>query len=97
MKHFKFTNYDLTVNVTIKTDLIGSGQNFTILAIVGADDSIGANNDNKAILAAFKQLPSNLSTFIQFAEDNGLALTVSESNGDGSTTLVDVQDSSASF
>lgn len=92
MKDFIFTRNDTDTRVTFRTDCIGDNQNFTIMEIRGLDPLDLSNSiEEKALAAAFKQLPTNLATFIEFAEDNGLQLV--SNDGDTKTIIVDFEDS----
>lgn len=89
MKDLKFTNDSGNVNVVYRVDLMNSsGQNFTVYSITGLDESVTASDQEKAILGGFKRLPYNLGQFQQFAEDYGLTLTISDTDGSHSQDLV---------
>ena len=61
------------IRVSFKTDLISeTQQNFTVMEVSGLDTV----EEKKQFL--FQQLPSNLPTFKQFAEDNNLELEVDD-------------------
>lgn len=73
MKILRFYNEDLSVDVQYKTDLINdNATNFTVLEVSGLDEA----EIEKGI--DFKLLEYNLYQFIEFAQDNELALSTQD-------------------
>lgn len=71
MRILRLYTEDLSVDVQYKTDLITETQdNFTVMSIEGLDDA------EKELGIDFKQLPYNINIFKEFAENNGLGLSV---------------------
>lgn len=79
-----------TVSVEYKTDLpVGATVgNFTVMDILGLSDA------EKHLGLDFKQVPSSIQEFIDFAEENGFALIRVDENGQ--EILVNATDESSS-
>jgi hypothetical protein len=91
MRDLKFTSDSGNLTVIYKTDLMNTtSRNFTVYSISGLDGqaSILTNEREKAIYGEFKRLPYDLGAFIKFAEDYGLTLTSSDSDGSNPVELV---------
>lgn len=92
MKDLKFTNQAGTINVTYRTDLIDSlANNFTVHQITGIDpqDAISTlNARERVMIGSFKKISYNLFQFIAFAEEWGLTLTASNTDGSASTIII---------
>lgn len=99
MRDLTFTGtIDATdVNVTFRTDLINSSdQNFTVMQImVGETFSPNDEKDDdyESKFGEFKKLAYNMDAFKSFAEDNGLKLV--STNTDGSDEVVLVEEESS--
>lgn len=84
MKDLNFSNQRGTVNVTYRTDLLGTSGNFTVHSISGLpanNDTPPASTRDKLLVASFSKLVYNVNSFITFATNNKLQLTVADPNG----------------
>lgn len=92
MKDLRFTGEvgDTEVDVTYRVDLIGSdSENFTVHQVqLGDSFSPKDHADHDEIASEFKKLPYNLNAFKQFAEDNGLQLTIAQDTGENLEVLI---------
>jgi hypothetical protein len=86
MKDLNFQNSSGTVNVTYRTDLLGTAGNFTVHTITGLDGSPITVRD-KLLLVAFKKIAYNTVDFINFARTNELQLICTPTNGGTPVTL----------
>lgn len=95
MKDFIFQGTDL--RVTYRTDSIDTQRtfsgNFTIHEIRGLEDAKVDRDEEKQMIADFKQLPYNYQDFIQFAKKWGLRLTVQDTTGEDARVLVEEESS----
>lgn len=90
------TSGNFVVNITFRTDLISSdaNNNFVILeARLGNPTATKIAQHEEIFGAGFKKLPTNLQAFKTFAQDYNLDLTIADSDGSNSQTLVDSTDS----
>jgi hypothetical protein len=99
MKDLKFTGTigSTNVNISYRTDLIHpDATNFTVSQIQ-VSDSFSPNDErdveHESIFNEFKRLPYNLQFFIQFAQEKGLKLTMSNSDGSDEVVLVEEDES----
>lgn len=89
------------VDITFRTDLVNaSAENFNITQIqVGPQFSVNdkSDADHTALFNDFKELPSNLTTFKNFAIAKGLSLSIADGNGDNLTVLHQEESVSQSY
>lgn len=94
MKDLRFegTIDGVTINICFRTDLVNSSsENFNVLQITTGpvfDPAEVVDEEQEAIFNNFKRLPNNLSTFIDFAVEQNVNLTISDSNGSNEESLV---------
>ncbi len=90
MKDFTFSDVNDSDSIVVfSTDLI-NGDAFTIHAIEGLDEStLGVGHPKKKALLAFQKRNYTKQDFIQFAQDEGLRLTMADSDGSNLVVLVD--------
>lgn len=79
------------LSVKYRTDLIdANAENFTVHTITGLEDlSVSDDILHKKLYSEFQKLPYSLQAFKQFAEDNYMELSISDSNGENSSVLVE--------
>lgn len=97
MRDLTFISESGAVNVKYRTDLIDQeNKNFTVFQIFGLDDPSSDNpvydRINK-LSGEFKRLSYNLFAFKKFADDNGLRLISTNTDGSDPVILVDYSDS----
>jgi hypothetical protein len=84
MKDIKFSGGALTSGVTFRVDSISGHGNLTVMETYGLNDrkpQVIDTEAEKGLLGHFAKLPGTFDAFIKFAKDNGLELTISETNG----------------
>jgi len=85
LKSLIFSDINNTLLVEYKVDLIGSNLgNFTVMQIKGLTDV-----DHSLLAMNFKQLNYDVPSFITFANNNFLKLTITDQSKGTSSVLVD--------
>ena len=103
MKDLRFygTSGSAVVDITYRTDLVNaSAENFNITQIqVGDEFNVNDKSDanHAALFNDFKELPSNLTAFKNFAIAKGLSLSIADGNGDNLTVLHQEESVSESY
>lgn len=96
MRDLIFSNDSGSLNVTFRTDLIGSAKNFTIYEIRGLDDQSLTNNHAEQVMSEFRKYrkvaggPYSLDEFVALAVHYGFNLTSIDTDGSDAVVLVDM-------
>lgn len=96
----EFQGHSIAVNCTIRTDIIGEADNFTIQKIFVNEPQRYSPAAQQLMLdfidLNFKILSYSRLAIIDWAETVDLTLKIRESNGDGGSDTLNIEDTSGS-